>query len=170
MRVLLFAALPLVAAPASAEVVSSSANAFHLRQTVTVPVAPEDAYVAFAKVERWWDPAHTFSGDAKALSMELTAGGCFCEALPSGGVEHMRIVHMDMPKRLVLSGGLGPLAFEAVAGAMELKFEPAPGGSKVTMEYKAAGFASGGADKLAGPVDQVLAEQMKRYRGFASAK
>ena len=36
------------------------------------------------------------------------------------------------------------------------------------MEYKAAGFASGGADKLAPLVDGVLAEQMQRFAAFAS--
>jgi hypothetical protein len=35
------------------------------------------------------------------------------------------------------------------------------------MNYKVAGFASGGADKLATPVDGMLAEQMKRYADFA---
>ena len=51
---------------------------------------------------------------------------------------------------------------------MDVRVEPAGAGSKVTMEYKAAGFASGNADKLAPVVDGVLAEQMKGYAAFAA--
>ena len=40
----------------------------------------------------------------------------------------------------------------------------------MTLNYRAAGFAKGGADKLAPLVDQVLAEQMKRFRTFAAAR
>jgi hypothetical protein len=35
------------------------------------------------------------------------------------------------------------------------------------MNYRAAGFANGGADKLAPAVDQVLAAQMKRLQAYA---
>ena len=79
----------------------------------------------------------------------------------------MRVAYIDSPKRLVLTGGLGPLLYEAVAAAMDIRFERDGSGSKVTMDYKVAGFASGGADKLAPLVDGVLAEQMKRYQAYA---
>jgi hypothetical protein len=48
-------------------------------------------------------------------------------------------------------------------------FERIAGGSRVTMNYRAAGFANGGGEKMAPLVDQVLAEQMARFRKFAAA-
>ena len=53
---------------------------------------------------------------------------------------------------------------------MDVQFERIAGGAKVTMDYKAAGFAEGGAEKLAPLVDSVLAEQMNRYRKFAASQ
>lgn len=171
MKTILAVALSLAAvAPAHAEVVSSAANGFHIRQSVTVPVGAASAYTAFANVKRWWNPQHSYSGDASRLSLQLTQGGCFCETLASGGVEHMRVTYVDIPKRLVLTGALGPLLYEGVSGAMDLKFEASGAGTKVTMNYKAAGFAAGGADKIAAPVDKVLGEQMIRYAASVTAQ
>ena len=52
---------------------------------------------------------------------------------------------------------------------MDIKVERIAGGSRVTMLYRAAGFANGGADKLAPVVDKVLGEQIKRYRDHLAA-
>jgi hypothetical protein len=99
--------------------------------------------------------------------MALNPGGCFCERLPNGGgIEHMRVSYLDPGKRIVLTGPLGPLLYEATAGVMDMKFERTAGGSKITMDYKAAGFANGGAEKLAPLVDGVLADQFRRYREY----
>ena len=47
-----------------------------------------------------------------------------------------------------------------------MQFERTAGGSKITMDYKVAGFANAGAEKLAPLVDGVLAEQFRRYREY----
>ena len=73
----------------------------------------------------------------------------------------MRVGYVDPGKRVVLTGSLGPLLYEATAGVMDVKFERIAGGTKVTMDYSVAGFANGGADKLAPLVDSVLAEQIQ---------
>ena len=158
------------AAPASAEVVSAAANGFHIRRSVTVPGSAGDAYAAFAKVERWWNPEHSYSGDARRLSLEPRPGGCFCETLPGGGIEHLRVTYADRSKRLVLTGALGPLLYEAVAGVMDVRFEAAGPSTRVTMDYKASGFSAGGADKLAPLVDKVLGQQLARYGTFAGTR
>jgi hypothetical protein len=75
----------------------------------------------------------------------------------------MRVAVSLPPKRLVMTGSLGPLLYEATAGVMDVTFEPAAGGTNVSMEYRASGFAQGNADKLAPVVDQVLGEQLRRY-------
>jgi uncharacterized protein YndB with AHSA1/START domain len=155
-------------AAAQAEVISSTTNGFHLRQTFTVAAPPAQAFAAFGQVSKWWSASHTYGGESSRLSLRLSPGGCFCEQLPGGGVEHMRVTYVDAPERVVLTGALGPLLFQAVTSVMDVQFEPSGTGSKVTMEYKAAGFAAGGADKLAPAVDGVLAAQMKGFADFAS--
>ena len=168
MRVIPLIVLSMLAAPASAEVVSASANGFHVRQSAQIVVPPPQAFTAFGRVGSWWSGEHTYSGKSANLSMALNPGGCFCERLDGGGgIEHLRVSYVDPGKRVVLSGSLGPLLYEATAGVMDVQFERIAGGTKVTLDYRVAGFANGGAEKLAPLVDGVLAEQFKRYREFA---
>lgn len=169
-KCLVIAGLMSAAAPASAEVVDSSPNGFHIRHSVTVPIGADAAYSAFAAIGRWWNPEHSYSGDSSRLSLQAAPGGCFCESLAGGGIEHMRVTYADRPRRLLLTGGLGPLLYEAVAAAMDVRFEAEGAKTRVTMTYKAAGFATGGADKLAPLVDQVLVDQMGRYAASVRAE
>ena len=109
MRIALATAALLAATPASAEVVSASGNGMHLRHVTELAVPPATAFARFVDVARWWDPAHTYGGKATGLSLAPTPGGCFCERLPGGGIEHMRVTYVEAGKRLVLTGGLGPM-------------------------------------------------------------
>jgi hypothetical protein len=171
MRALLLGAIALVSTSASAEVVSASPNGFEVRQTVNLVVPPAAAFDAFRNIGAWWDPEHTYSGDSANLSLTLVPGGCFCERLPKGGgVEHMRVAYIDPGKHIVLTGALGPLLYEAVTGVMDVQVKTIAGGTQLTLDYKAAGFARGGADKLAPVVDSVLAAQVKRYRTYATSR
>lgn len=168
--IIAIAAFVTAASPAAAEVVASSSNGFQVRHSVNLVIPPARAYAAFAQVGAWWDGDHTYSGKASNLSLTPRAGGCFCEALTNGGgVEHLR-VSIAMPgERLVMTGGLGPVVYEAAAGVMDVRFEKIAGGTRVVMDYRAAGFANGGAAAMAPLVDQVLGQQMKGYRAFAVA-
>ena len=158
-----FAALALVS-PASARVIGSKPNGFEVQHVADVKLAPSAAMQRFAAVGSWWNPEHSYSGNAANLRLGLKVGDCFCETLPAGGgVEHMRVAYVDPGKRLTMTGALGPLLFEAAAGVMDVKFEPSGTGTRVTLNYRAAGFARGNGDKLASPVDQVLGEQLKRF-------
>ena len=165
-------ATALAATPASAEVVSSSPTGFHIRHVVQMVVPPPLAYAGFTRVASWWDGDHTYSGDAANLSLNVTPGGCFCERVPKtgGGIEHMRVAYVEPGKRIVLTGSLGPLLFEATSGVMDVKVDRVAGGSKVTIDYKVAGFASGNGQALAPLVDSVLANQFKRFRTYAAAR
>jgi hypothetical protein len=168
-----FVAIVLVAGsvPAAAEVVSSSSNGFEVRETVNLAVKPEVAFAAFGNIGAWWDPAHTYSGKSSNLSLSLTPGGCFCERFPDGGgIEHLHVAYVDPGKHVILTGALGPLLYEATSGVLDVQVKPIAGGSQVTLDYRAAGFFKGGADKLAPAVDAVLAGQLKRYRAFAAAR
>jgi len=168
MRAILAAALILAPGAAAAEVVSAGPHGFHIRHSVQLVVPQPDAFAAFGNIGSWWSGDHTYSGDAANLSLQLRPGGCFCERLPDGGgIEHLRVAYVAPGERVVLTGSLGPLLFEATNGVLDVQVERIAGGSRLTMDYKVAGFAEGGAEKLAPIVDQVLGEQMKRYRESA---
>jgi uncharacterized protein YndB with AHSA1/START domain len=159
----------LLATPATAEVVHSKANGFELRYSTVVPSAPKPAMEAFARVNQWWDAAHTYSGKADNLSLQLKAGGCFCEHFADGGgVEHLHVTYVDLGKRLVMTGALGPLLYEATTGVMDVQFKPAGTGTEVILNYRVAGFANGGADKLAPLVDKVMGGMMARFAAYAT--
>jgi uncharacterized protein YndB with AHSA1/START domain len=165
---LLSAALILLAAPASAEVVSAGPNGFEVRETVNLVVPVPQAWAAFVRVGAWWSGEHSYSGAGANRRLAPRAGGCFCEQWKGGGVEHMRVAVVQPNERIVLTGGLGPLLYEGAAGVMDVQFERIAGGTRVTLDYRAAGFARSNGDKLAPAVDSVLAEQMKRFRAYAA--
>ena len=157
-----------LAAPAQAVVVGADSHGFELRHTIDVPVPPGQALAAFAKVGSWWSKEHTYSGDAGRLSFELRPGGCWCERLDGGGgVEHMRIALYQPGERIVLTGGLGPLLFEATSGVMSVRAIKTKSGSQLVVNYRAAGFARANGTEMALGVDAVLREQIERLRAFA---
>jgi uncharacterized protein YndB with AHSA1/START domain len=171
MKWILAAGLLALSTRADAEVVSANPNGLHVREIVQLVVPTASAWEAFARIADWWNKDHTYSGDSANLALTLSPGGCFCERIPTGGgIEHLRVTYVEPGKRVVLTGSLGPLLYQATAGVMDVQIERIAGGSKVTLDYRAAGFAEGGADKLAPIVDGVLADQMRRYRTYARAK
>jgi uncharacterized protein YndB with AHSA1/START domain len=161
----------LAATPATAEVVSASPNGFEVRETVTLVVPADAAFASFSDIAAWWDPEHTYSGDSRNLSLNLNPGGCFCERFAKGGgIEHMHVTYLEPGKRIVFTGALGPLLYEATSGVMNVEIKTAAGGSQLTLDYRAAGFFNGGAEKLAPQVDEVLAGQLKRLRTYAAGR
>ena len=170
MKIAIAVAALAVASPAAAEVVSSREHGFELRYSHSVSASPAEAARAFARIGRWWDKNHTYSGNAANLTMSLQPGGCFCERLPAGGgIEHLRVTYVDPGKRIVLTGALGPLLYEAAAGTMDVQFKPAGKGSQLSVNYKVAGFANGGASKLAPLVDKVLGDLIARFAAYTKA-
>jgi hypothetical protein len=154
----------LLSTPAAAEVVSADAHGFEVRESVQTSVPPAVAWATFVRIGQWWSVEHSYSGNAANLSLDARAGGCFCERVGNGGgVEHMRVAVTLPPKRLVLTGSLGPLLYEAANGVMDVKFDPSAKGTIVTLDYRASGFVHANGDKFAPAVDQVLGEQLRRY-------
>ena len=169
-RALFGASILFIVAPAQAEVVSASAHGFEVRHSIQTVIPQAAAFDAFGQVSQWWSKDHSYSGDSANMSLSLNPGGCFCERLPGGGgVEHMQVAYVVPGERVVMTGSLGPLLYEATTGVMDVKVERIAGGSRVTMNYRAAGFAKGGAAAMAPLVDQVLSDQMARYRKYAAA-
>lgn len=163
-------ALPLLFAPIGlgAEVLDSSPAGFTVRSVRTIAAPPEVVWKKLpADIGRWWDPEHTWSGDAANLSLRAEAGSCFCEKLPpDGSVKHMEVVLAWPRKTLRLVGGLGPLQSEAVHGVMSFDFEKVEGGTKLTMTYTVSGHRKGGVDLFLPPVERVLGEMVERFATF----
>ena len=161
--------LTLSGTDARADVVDKSATGFTVRTMTTVAAAPQRVYQDLLNVGAWWDKAHTYSGDAKNLTLMAQPGGCFCEKYAGGSIEHGRVVYVSPNKLLRLSGALGPLQELATVGTMTWTVEAAKqgNGSVLTMTYAAGGYAPGGLDKLAEVVDMVLAQQVKLLKAYA---
>ena len=74
-----------LATPGHASVSAVSPNGFVSSHRVDLPgVSAADAYRRFVALPAWWDPAHSYSGKASALSFDPKAGGCWCERLDDG--------------------------------------------------------------------------------------
>ncbi len=164
----LAAALCLLPTAAPAEVVQTAPNGFLVRHEATITAPPMVIYDTIVEqVGRWWSPDHTFSGDAANLTLDARPGGCFCERLPAGGgVEHMRVVYAAPGQGLRLTGALGPLQDNGLAGSLTLELLPSPGGTQVVLTYSVGGFMEDGFEAIAPAVDGVLGEQLKRLELF----
>lgn len=155
------------AGPAHADVVDKSPAGFTLKTSVSVAAPAERTFRALVDIGAWWSSDHTYSGDAKNLSIAAQPGGCFCEKLPNGGgVEHGRVVQVQPGTLLRLDAALGPLQSFGVAGSLTWQVEKAAQGSTVTLTYVVGGYAPGGLDALAGPVDAVFVEQIQRLEAY----
>jgi uncharacterized protein YndB with AHSA1/START domain len=144
-------------------------NGFLVKFEVSVNAPPAKVYDALVgQVGSWWDPEHTYSGDAKNLSIDARPGGCFCEKLPSGGgIEHARVIYVAPREVLRLSGALGPLQASGVAGTLTWKLTSATDNTRIQLSYSAGGFIDGGFEKIAPAVESVLRGQLDRLKQFA---
>ena len=156
------------AAPLRGEVVESTAAGFLVRNTAAINAPPAKVYAALTEgVGGWWDPAHTFSHDARSLSVDAKPGGCFCERLPDGGgVQHMSVLYASPGKLLRLTGAIGPLQEAAVTGTMTWNLSQAGGGTAVELMYAVGGFRPGGFRDLPTVVDGVLRGQLARLKAL----
>lgn len=161
----------LVAVPsAHADVVSRSEAGFVVRLSSEVTAPAADAWKTVLTPAQWWQSQHTFSGDAANISLDPEVGGCFCEVLPRpegapalqkpGGVQHMRVIYIEPPRALRLSGALGPLQSEALAATMTITIKPTEKGSRILFEYVVGGFMRYKVDEIAPAVDRMLAAQL----------
>ena len=157
---------------AAAEVKDTSFVGFTIQDTVVIAADPHSVYRSLVtEIGSWWDSAHTFSGKASNLSIDDTAGGCFCEKLEHGGsVRHLEVVFADPGKTLRMIGGLGPLQAMAVAGSMTWSLAQRGTGTNVTVTYTIGGFRPGGLQKMALLVDKVMLEQLKRLKEYIEHK
>jgi len=162
----------LMASPAAAEVRASDDDGFAVAMTMTVAAAPGEVWTALGQIGDWWSREHGYTGDAANMTIDLRAGGCFCETVPKvkGSVEHARVVLALPPALLRLHGGIGPLQSMAVSAVMDWTLKPSAGGTEVGLTYVVAGAIPGGGKALAPAVDQVLGEQFHRLKLYAEKR
>lgn len=156
----------------SGEVVDASPNGFIVRSTFQVSAPAEKVYEKLiGDVGRWWDPAHTWSGESKNLSIDARAGGCFCEKLDDGGsVQHLEVVYVEKGKTLRMRGALGPLQEMGVSGALTFSFVDSESGTTIVLEYRVSGYSPEGLDTLAPVVDEVLRGQLGRLGAYVEGQ
>ena len=151
----------LAAGPAAAAVASAGAGGFVLHHEITFPGTPAQAWTRLVAPAAWWSSEHTYSGDAKNLSLAAVQGGCWCESLPGGGfVRHMDVLYVAPGRALRLFGGLGPLQGMGATGALTFVLKPDGATTRIVVDYAVSGYVAGGFEKLAVGVDAVLGEQL----------
>ena len=167
MRILLAAAVLMLAGPAHAEVKATWDGGFRLENRATLSATREQTWFALAQIGRWWNSEHTYSGDARNMVISLKPGGCWCEVLPGGGIEHGRVI-LAWPEKgtLRLEAALGPLQDEGVSGALTWQInELKDGGVEVVQTYNVGGVRPEMV-RNAALIDGVMAEQLGRLKGF----
>ncbi|MDZ7669766.1 MAG: SRPBCC domain-containing protein [Gammaproteobacteria bacterium] len=151
------------------KVAAQDAAGFVISHEMTVAGTPKRVFVALTdEIARWWDPDHSYSGQADNLFLDARAGGCFCERLGNGGsVEHMRVVFASPGRLLRLTGGLGPLQGMGASGSMDFNLRAAgDAATRLELRYIVSGFSPDGLGDIAGPVDAVLANQLARLTEY----
>jgi hypothetical protein len=170
--ILALACLVFTGAGATADVIDRSPSGFTVKTTLAVEATPQRIYQDLLNVGAWWDKDHTYSGNAKNMTLAAQPGGCFCEKFAGGAVEHGRVVNVSANKMIRIAAALGPLQELAAIGTMTWTIEPAKlgSGSTLTMTYAASGYAPGGLDTLADVVDTVLSRQVQLLKEYAEKK
>jgi hypothetical protein len=154
----------LASGAADADVTAKAPDGFAIHIVSVVKLDRDRAWARLVDVASWWSGDHSYSQDAKSLSLDAKAGGCWCEIWSGGEVEHGRVV-AAMPRELLrVSAALGPLQEMGVSAALtfQLADGTVAGTTKLTVDYKVSGSSVSGLDKVASAVDGVLTEQVTR--------
>ncbi len=127
-------------------------------------------------VDMWWPKDHTWWEGT--LSIDDNAGGCFCEKRNGSSAAHMIVSYIEPHKKVVMTGGLGPLQEMGIFGALTWQFTPKDNpaeGTRVTLTYHASGPIQfngvPASDKEAGDlvrvIDKVQLQQLNALTHFS---
>ena len=149
-------------------VIKRDVNGFVTKSEVQIRADPVCVYDAFGEVAKWWDPNHTFGGNADNLSIELRPGGHFFESLGANdGVIHSTVVFAQRGSLLRFTGALGPLQGLGAQGTLTAHFEGRDENTVLSTTYVVLGRDL---QDWAAPVEQVLNEQLVRLKSFLEDK
>lgn len=161
-------AVLLIAANARAAVVESNTNGFAVEETAHIAASPAKVYAALIHPENWWNSEHTFSQDAKKLSLDAKAGGCLCETLPDGGsVQHLTVAFVVPNSTLRLRGAMGPFQGHGVDGALTFTLTAKDGGTDLVLDNDVGGFIKGGIGKWPTAADGMLTDLVAHLKYYA---
>ncbi|MBL8329231.1 MAG: SRPBCC family protein [Rubrivivax sp.] len=133
-------------------------------------VSPAQAWKAIVQLPVWWNDAHTWSGKASNMSLDLQAGGCWCERWGEGrSVMHGQVVQVQPGLLVRMNASLGPLQELGAQGVLTIVTSAQEGKTFLRLTYRVAGGPETNLDKLAPAVDRVLSEQFKRLKALAEA-
>ncbi len=162
LKTLAAATTMLLATGAAAEIVSSSPGHFVLRHEATSTLPPDRLWQRLVDPAAWWHPDHTYSGDARNLSLDLRAGGLWLERWDGGSVSHGQVLLVETGKTLRLSAPFGPLQAAGAYTIWTISIAPSETGSVVVFDEVASAPPPAKLDELAGAVDFVKGEAMRR--------
>lgn len=80
---------------------------------------------------------------------------------------HLTVTHVAPGRSLRLTGTLGPLQTLGVAGGLQFTLTPEGEGTRLDWSYTVGGFAPGGLEAWAAPVDGVIVHQLGRLKAAA---
>lgn len=162
-----------------AEVVETTTDRFVTRAEASVKAAPLATWLALTKPGDWWNSQHSWSGDAKNMTLTPQGGGCFCERIPvgdsgnasamEGSARHAEVLQAFPMKVLRMRGGFGPLQGEPAIGVLTITLKEVPGGTRVLWEYNVGGPMRYKIAEIAPAVDGVMSEQLKRLQAHLGA-
>ena len=157
-----------LAGPAHADTSNVSPTGFVANFREEVKATPEEVWQAIVQLPRWWNDAHTYSGQASNLSLDATAGGCWCERWGDGSsAQHGQVVLVQPGRVIRFNASLGPLQDLAVNGVLTIVTSAQDGKTFLRMTYRVAGNSDAGLEKLAPIVDQVIGTQYRRLKSLA---
>ncbi|AVJ56244.1 activator of HSP90 ATPase [Idiomarina sp. OT37-5b] len=160
LKIALASCVVLFSTTSNADVLSSSEYGFQIKIEESFNGSAADGYTRFVdEINQWWLNDHTWFGDAGKLSIDATAGGCFCELKGDQQALHMQVSYVDPGKALRLTGGLGPLQSLGMSGTMTITFAD----NKATLDYIVGGYPTTDFTKLAPIVDGVLKQQLASF-------
>ena len=150
---------------ARAETSDVSPAGFEITVRREIAASRATVYRTIGQVDLWWNSAHTWSGNARNLSMRMEATGCFCERWGGNSVEHGRVIHAAPDSLLLLQASLGPLQSMPVNAILTFELSGVEDKTTLVTTYRVAGA---GADlrSLAQPVDGVITQQVDRLARF----
>lgn len=145
-----------------ADVVESSPTHYVLRHEATSTLSAEALWARLIEPSAWWHPDHTYSGDAKNLSLDLEPGGLWAETWDGGAVTHGTVLLVTDGQTLRMNAPFGPLQEVGAHTIWTITVSENGAGSKAVFDEVASGPPTAKLDELAGAVDYVKTEAIKR--------
>lgn len=158
------AALAIVCAatPVSADVISKSDDAFILNFEQRVEASPDVILSTIGQPAAWWSDDHTYSASAQNITLDMRPGGCWCEALPGGGVKHAEVLLLWPEHRQIrFDAPFGPLQSMPAHTILTMTWGDMDGGSARLLKWTfvVRGFQTGA---VAEAVDGVMQDAFNR--------